>query len=156
MIHTSFLRPLTPYLPAYLSASLVHLQTLLPTFTANYLHSSGFRPQTLEDDPQELTRLMAALIDFVSSVARGGKAKSWFEVDQSGAGSGNLVPLVTMLVRWAQMTRDNEEEWAEDANLFVAQEEDETQAYSVRVAVFDLFLVCEFIHIVRERSDSSL
>lgn len=156
MIHTSFLRPLTPYLPAYLSASLSHLQTLLPTFTANYLHSSGFRPQTLEDEPQELTRLMAALIDFVSSVARGGKAKSWFETDQNQAGGNNLAPLVTMLVRWAQMTRDNEEEWAEDANLFVAQEEDETQAYSVRVAVFDLFLVCGPLRISRTRTDDYL
>jgi hypothetical protein len=36
------------------------------------------------------------------------------------------------------MTRENEEEWVADANAFVAEEDDEAQAYSTRVAVFDL------------------
>ncbi len=35
-----------------------------------------------------------------------------------------------------------EEGWAADANLFISQEEDDTQLYSVRVAVFDLLSVC--------------
>jgi hypothetical protein len=35
-----------------------------------------------------------------------------------------------------------EEEWAADANMFISQEEDDTQLYSVRVAVFDLLSVC--------------
>ena len=34
-----------------------------------------------------------------------------------------------------------EEEWAADANLFISHEDDDTQVYSVRVAVFDLFSV---------------
>jgi importin-9 len=34
-----------------------------------------------------------------------------------------------------------EETWANDPNAFVAQEDDDTQAYSVRVAGFDLFAV---------------
>jgi len=35
--------------------------------------------------------------------------------------------------------------WANDANVFIAQESDETQAYSVRVAGFDLLGVCMMI-----------
>lgn len=38
--------------------------------------------------------------------------------------------------------RVQEEEWAADANLFISQEEDDTQAYSVRVAIFELLSVC--------------
>ena len=35
-------------------------------------------------------------------------------------------------------TRFQEESWATDANAFVAQEDDETLSYSVRIAGFDL------------------
>src|SRR5712691_4758626 len=38
--------------------------------------------------------------------------------------------------------RVQEEEWAADANIFISQEEDDTQAYSVRVAIFELLSVC--------------
>jgi hypothetical protein len=42
----------------------------------------------------------------------------------------------------ANVCKSKEETWATNANAFVAQEEDETQAYSVRVAGFDLLAVC--------------
>jgi hypothetical protein len=35
-----------------------------------------------------------------------------------------------------------EETWATDANAFVAQEEDEAQTYSFKIAAFDLLSVC--------------
>ncbi|KAI0066668.1 ARM repeat-containing protein [Artomyces pyxidatus] len=130
-IHTSFPRVLAPYLPDYLTAALIHLQALYPTFSQYYLTDNGTVPDSSEGEPIELSKLAAPLIDFVSSVARGTKARAWFE-------QGNLAALVDVLVKWAQMTKENEEEWATDANLFVSQEDDETQAYSVRVAVFDL------------------
>jgi hypothetical protein len=39
-----------------------------------------------------------------------------------------------------------EEVWATNANAFVAQEDDDTQAYSIRVAGFDLLAVCTFLY----------
>ncbi|KAA1471630.1 ARM repeat-containing protein [Dentipellis sp. KUC8613] len=134
-IHTSFPRALAPYLPAYLNASLTHLQALFPTFYAYYLSPTpaGDVPQSEEDGENvELPRLAAPLVDFVSAVARGGRARAWFEE------SGRLGAVVDAAVKWAQMTSENEDDWASDANLFVSQEDDDTQAYSVRVAVFDL------------------
>ncbi|KAI0045675.1 ARM repeat-containing protein [Auriscalpium vulgare] len=131
-IHTSFSRVLAPYLPDVLTAALTHLQALYPTFAQYYLADNASVPESSEGEPIELSRLAAPLIDFVSSVARGTKARAWFEAP------GTLVALVNVLVKWAQMTKENEEDWAGDANLFVSQEDDETQAYSVRVAVFDL------------------
>lgn len=79
---------------------------------------------------------------------RGGKARDWLE-------GANLSGLVIAVFNLVQMTDDDvnviflwhrnlwlttkqEATWAENANAFVAQEEDETQSYSVRVAGFDL------------------
>jgi hypothetical protein len=39
-----------------------------------------------------------------------------------------------------------EETWANNANAFIAQEEDTTQSYSPRVAGFDLLSVRSFLH----------
>ncbi|TFY79832.1 hypothetical protein EWM64_g4180 [Hericium alpestre] len=120
-IHTSFPRAIASYLPAYLAAGLAHLQTLFPTFYGYYLSPNpvGDVPQS-EDEGEivELTKLAAPLIDFVSSVARAGRARTWFDEP------GQLGTLIVTLVKWAQITRENED--------------DDTQAYSVRVAVFDL------------------
>ncbi|KAI0319475.1 armadillo-type protein [Amylostereum chailletii] len=131
VIHTSFPRVLAPYLLDYLTASLHHLQVLYPTFSHFYLLATTPVPNSSEGEPIELTRLGAPLIDFVSNAARGTKARAWFD-------QNNLNALIDVLFKWSQMTQENDEEWSTDANLFVAQEEDETQEYSVRVAVFDL------------------
>ncbi|KZP10073.1 ARM repeat-containing protein, partial [Athelia psychrophila] len=130
-IHTSFPRALTPYLKDFLAASLQHLQSLFPTFTEFYLTSSASPPGSSEDEFIGLPHLICPIIDFMSSATRGGRAKEWFD-------SGNLQALVHSLFRYVQMTEEDEETWAVNANAFVAQEEDETQAYSVRVAGFDL------------------
>ncbi|KAI0275362.1 ARM repeat-containing protein [Gloeopeniophorella convolvens] len=130
-VHTSFPRVIAPYLPAYLSASLHHLQALYPTFVQYYLADNATVPNSSEGVPIELHKLIAPLVDFVSAATRRSKARVSFE-------DGTLGRLVDTLVQWAQMTRENEEEWAADANLFISQEDDDTQAYSIRVAVFDL------------------
>ena len=93
-----------------------------------------------EDDVTELPTLIAPLMDFVASASRTKVARAWV--------GENIDGLVQAAARWAQMTPENEEDWAADANLFVAQEDDETVAYSVRVAVFDLLgvsIACSLI-----------
>jgi importin-9 len=49
-----------------------------------------------------------------------------------------------------------EETWASNANAFVAQEFDETQAYSVRVAGFDLLAVSSHLFTVSIESTCGL
>ncbi len=76
-------------------------------------------------------------------MVRGGKAKSWFTAEHSAA-------LISSVFKYAQMTDEDEETWANNANSFVAQEDDETQDYSVRVAGFDLLAVrisAYFVHL---------
>lgn len=146
-IHTSFPRALTPYLKDLLTASLNHLQALYPTFARFYLSSSESVPRSSEDESIELPQLICPIIDFVAAVTRGGKAKEWFD-------GGNLAALISAVFNFVQMTDEDvrnsvhsffgsnnyhcqEETWATNANAFVAQEEDDTQSYSVRVAGFD-------------------
>ncbi|KAH9923163.1 armadillo-type protein [Epithele typhae] len=130
-IHTSFPRALTPYLKDLLDAALVHLSVLFPTFSRCYLQSGAAVPASSEDETIELTHLVCPMLDFVNRAARSGRATDWFEGD-------NLSNLVGGVFSWVQMTKDDEEEWANNANAFVAQDSDETLAYSVRMAGFEL------------------
>jgi hypothetical protein len=144
---------LTLYHKDFLTASLTHFQALYSTFAQFYLSSSEPAPCSSEDETIELPQLLCPILDFVSAVARGGKAKEWFS-------EGNLNALISAVFSFAQMTDEDvstlvvipsisdiygthkEETWATNANAFVAQEDDATQTYSVRVAGFDLLNVC--------------
>ncbi|PFH48408.1 hypothetical protein AMATHDRAFT_65585 [Amanita thiersii Skay4041] len=130
-MHTSFPRALTHYLQEFLNSSLHHLQKLYPSFVHYYISPSESAPRNSEDETIELPQLICPIIDFISTVARSGKAKTWFEGERFTA-------MVDAIFKFTQMTDDDEESWATNPNSFVAQEEDETQTYSVRVASFDL------------------
>ncbi|KAI0325407.1 ARM repeat-containing protein [Cubamyces sp. BRFM 1775] len=133
-IQTSFPRALTPHLKDLLSAALNHLSALYPTFVHYYLQSTTTVPHSSEDESIELTHLVCPMLDFMANVARSGKAKDWFE-------GPNLAGLISGVFSWVQMTSEDEEEWANNANAFVAQESDDTLSYSVRMAGFDLLAV---------------
>ncbi|KAG1813959.1 armadillo-type protein [Suillus subaureus] len=117
VIHTSFPRAMTSYVRGYLDASLRHLQVMSEAYDTFYISGSGSAPGSSEEETVEIPHLICPLFDFVSNVVRGGKAKEWLQVE-------NLNSL--------------EETWATNANAFVAHEEDDTQAYGVRVAGFEL------------------
>ncbi|KAI0778993.1 ARM repeat-containing protein [Trametes elegans] len=134
IVQTSFPRALTPHLKDFLAAALTHLSTLFPTFTHYYLQSAVSPPRSSEDESIELTHLVCPMLDFVANVARSGKAKAWYE-------GANLTSLIGAVFSWVQMTSEDEEEWANNANAFVAQESDDTLSYSVRMAGFDLLAV---------------
>ena len=152
-IHVAFPRVLAPYLPDFLNASLHHLSSLFPTFSHYYLSSASTVPNTSEDDTFDLVQLIVPILDFVTTVARGGKAKGWFTV-------ATLSSLAGEVYNWVQMTSDDvsgtlwiyipillnvyfiqEEEWASNANTFISQDSDDTAAYSTRVAGFELIAV---------------
>ncbi|KAF8913175.1 armadillo-type protein [Gymnopilus junonius] len=130
-LHTSFPRALVPYLPDFMTVSLHHLRVLYSTFRTYYLAASESVPTTSEDEAIELPQLLCPIIDFLAAVIRGGKARDWLVAD-------NVLSVVSSVFAFVQMTDEDVETWTNNANDFVAQEEDETQAYSVRVAGFDL------------------
>ncbi|KAF5393539.1 hypothetical protein D9757_000551 [Collybiopsis confluens] len=130
-IHTSFPRAIAPYLQDLLPAALVHLNSLYATFDRYYLASSETVPSSSEDESIELPQVITSIMDFVSAIARGGRAKAWLTSD-------NATALVSAVFDYIQMTDDDEETWANNANAFVAQEDDDLAPYSVRVAGLDL------------------
>ncbi|KAG8722408.1 hypothetical protein FRC09_006303 [Ceratobasidium sp. 395] len=139
IIHTSFPKSLSPYTPALLSHSLSHLQNLLPTFVNHYVQSGAVPPPSSStDDPDQqvsLTHLASSLIDYVGSAVRTSAGRSWLE-----STNGALQSYIEMVAGWAQMTEEDEENWANNPNAFVAEEDDETELFSLRIAGFDLIM----------------
>ncbi|KAF8844142.1 ARM repeat-containing protein [Paxillus ammoniavirescens] len=135
MINTAFPRGLKPYLEPFLDASLSHLQGIFPTYDSYYIGAAEPAPGSSEDEAVELPHLICPMFDFLSNVVRGGKAKQWLD---SQSNPQHLPHLIGATFRYTQMTAEDEETWAANANAFVAQEDDETDAYGVRVAGFEL------------------
>ncbi|KAK7040193.1 hypothetical protein VNI00_009999 [Paramarasmius palmivorus] len=123
-----------PYLNELLAAALNHLVIVYPTFDQCYISASEPIPSSSEDEPVELPQLITSTMDFVSAIARGGRAREWFDGERSAT-------LVSAVFDYIQMTEDDEETWGSNANAFVAQEDDDLASYSVRVAGLDLLNV---------------
>ncbi|KIJ66488.1 hypothetical protein HYDPIDRAFT_174567 [Hydnomerulius pinastri MD-312] len=135
VINTAFPRGLKVYLLPFLDASLNHLQRIFETYKQYYINASETAPGSSEDEAVELPHLICPMFDFLSNVVRGGKAKQWFD---SQSNPHNLAHLIGAIFNYTQMTAEDEETWATNANAFVAQEEDETDIYGIRVAGFEL------------------
>lgn len=99
VVHSSFARLIAPFLPDYLAAALHHLIVLFPTYAQYYIIDGTAVPESSEGALIEIERLIAPMIDFVSSVARRGKAVGWFEQ--------GLTTMMDILLQWAQMTKEN-------------------------------------------------
>lgn len=96
----AFPRVLAPYLPDFLNASLHHLNSLYPTFSHYYISSQSSVPTTSEDDTFDLVQLVVPILDFLTTVARGGKGKDWFN-------ASTLPALTGEVYNWVQMTSDD-------------------------------------------------
>ncbi|KAF9445285.1 ARM repeat-containing protein [Macrolepiota fuliginosa MF-IS2] len=133
-INTSFSKALTqPFLVEFLTASVRHLHALYPTFAHYYIADEESVPNSSEDEVIDLAQLICPILDLVSAVIRHGKCKEWL--------GANLQELISGIFDYAQITHEDEETWANNPNAFVAQEDDETQAYSIRVAGFEVLNV---------------
>ena len=90
---------MNPYLPGYLSASVLHLQVLLPKYSEYYITDSLSVPVSSEGEPIEIPRLIAPMVDFMSAAARSGRASDWFRA--------HMTAVVEVTLGWSQMTREN-------------------------------------------------
>ncbi|KAF8554336.1 ARM repeat-containing protein [Imleria badia] len=135
VINTAFPRGLKPYVESFLDSSLVHLQSIFSAYETYYINATESVPGSTEDEAVELPHLICPLFDLVSNIVRGGRAKQWLDPKNQNQ---NLTNLAGVVFRFAQMTTEDEDTWATNANAFVAQEEDETETYGVRVAGFGL------------------
>ncbi|TFY55031.1 hypothetical protein EVJ58_g8505 [Rhodofomes roseus] len=116
MIQVPFHRLLIPALPDFLSAALTHLTTLYPAYLHHYVLAQATVPP-----PSETT----------DSETRHARGREFWTDDSMGK-------LVLALTQWVQITKDDEEEWINNANAFVAQEAEEAMSFSARIAGIDL------------------
>ncbi|KZT73366.1 ARM repeat-containing protein [Daedalea quercina L-15889] len=133
-IQVPFHRLLTPVLPDFLSAALTHLTTLYPVYLHHYVLAETAVPppsEATDSESTELTQLYCAICDFVAGSARHARGREFWTEDSMGK-------VVLALVQWVQITKDDEDEWINNANAFVAQEAEEAMSFSVRIAGMDL------------------
>ena len=80
--------------------SLNHLFMLYPTFSHYYLSAMEAVLSTLEDERIELPQLLCPIINFVSTIIRGGKCHQWLREE-------NILSLITSTINYVQMTNDD-------------------------------------------------
>ncbi|OSX67203.1 hypothetical protein POSPLADRAFT_1063974 [Postia placenta MAD-698-R-SB12] len=130
-VQAPFHRVLIPYNGDLLTASLNHLNALYSTFVHYYLLAEDSIPAPSESESTGLPQLFCAIVDFLSGITRHARGKEWFV-------SENTKGLLAAVINWIQVTQDDEEEWLSNANAFVAQEAEDTLAFSVRLAGLDM------------------
>lgn len=160
----SFPRSLNQSLRFYLTNATTTLHALYPTFQTHYLSSSPDAPEPPscisssggDSNPDSndigIPELACSIVDYLTGAARARGAKEVFVIGgDGGKGKGKgkgkegkelpsqeMLGLVDALLRFTQMTREDEENWSSDPNAFVADEDDEAEAYSLRSAGHDL------------------
>ncbi|SJX60888.1 related to KAP114-Member of the karyopherin-beta family, nuclear import [Sporisorium reilianum f. sp. reilianum] len=134
------------HLQAFMQSSISNLVSLLPAFKQLYLSSTSDldTPTSEEGDDDvacDIPSLACSILDFINEASRGDRCRDLFVQGGTG-GQGHetqvLQQLVGLLLVYIDITVDDEDNWANDANAFIADEDDETLAYSLRIAAADL------------------
>ncbi|KAG8887813.1 hypothetical protein FRB98_008995 [Tulasnella sp. 332] len=135
-----FSRVISSSLPVFMAIALSHLEQLLPTFHTFYLQSDATPTPGTTEDPSEvdlLTRLTSSILEFLATASRTNSGKAWLS---SNDGQQALPSLIRHIVAWAQMTNDEEEQWATDVNAFIADDNNE-ESWTIRDTGCDLMEV---------------
>ncbi|KAK8849809.1 hypothetical protein IAR55_005145 [Kwoniella newhampshirensis] len=144
LFFNAFPKVIAPELPNYIQLAVLNLQSLLPLFTTFYLSSDPNAPEPpsptsdtgMMDPKIDITDLACAVFDFLTPAVRT-KAAPAIMMDGE-KGSELMQSIISVVLDYTQVTRENEEEWMADANAFVIDEDDETEQYSIRTAGYDL------------------
>lgn len=122
--------------------SAIHLlRQLEGPFSAYYLDADAEPPFAVADGDSDiettLPNLLCSVIDFIAEASRGDRGRAVF-VSGSDQPSEAMSALVAILVSYARITSEEEEDWTSDANAFVAASEEDAIEYGLRVAAADL------------------
>lgn len=144
-IHRSFPRMLTSSILTthVLPLSTAHLAGLLPLHTLYAISSTSDAtppPPATDDsagDEPTIEQVVSPLLDLLTELTRAGKLKAGWTTGNDSTETDALASAVLSALGFSLMTTDDEEEWANDPNAFAADEDDETDLYSLRVACHD-------------------
>ncbi|RIA81823.1 armadillo-type protein [Glomus cerebriforme] len=115
------------------------LKPILPEWLQVFSNILKKRTIDNEEIENEEYGLKLEVVKFVGLSVRKKAAKPLFE-NNDGKG-GFLKQIIWIIISYMQMTEEQAEIWSSDANQFVADDDDETFNYSVRVAAIDLLQV---------------
>lgn len=102
-------------------------------------------PSSNSDDDVEsgIPDVACAALDFLTAVSRARAKKVFVQTSSSSTpakeeGTPVHVELVSLVLKYAQIKREEEDDWLGDANAFVADDDDEAESYGLRTSGFDL------------------
>ncbi|GJJ78574.1 importin-9 [Entomortierella parvispora] len=131
-----------PYLLQILSAVWQDVLHLRPRYLSEYVNTSDSVGESFQDSDGEtigFESLLFVQFEFIQMACRRRKLTQTAFIGQDGK-SGILPELVWNVLSYMQMTDDQAETWISDPNQFIADEEDDSYSFNVRIAAEDLLL----------------
>ncbi|CAK9782992.1 ARM repeat-containing protein [Cutaneotrichosporon oleaginosum] len=140
---TKFPRYIAPHIPTFLRLSILNLTSLLPAFNRYYVSSDPDSPDPPipEDSYQvkmDLDDLASAIFEYLEPTVRSKDAQEILLNASEERGTAVMETIVGLVLTYTQVTRQQEEEWLEDANAFVEDEDEDNFEYSLRIIGHDL------------------
>lgn len=123
-----------------LHVAIEQLTLLAPAFRTGYLNDAPEAIVDIDADSREavtIPRFAASVLEFVASCSRRTSGKPAL-VDQAGAPSDLLLQSTYLAIFYAQIPTEDEDRWTSDVNAFVADEDEEIPAATLRTAALDL------------------
>lgn len=143
----SFPKYIAPHVAMYIRIGIINLTSLLPAFNEYYISSDPDAPEPPLPAPDaaytskmDLDDLAAAIFEFFEPTIRVPQAKDLLVTgsDDDARGSAIMETIISLVLTYTQVTRQQEEEWLEDANAFVEDEDEDNIVYSLRIVGYDL------------------
>lgn len=132
---------MAPYLLQILSAVWNDVLHLRPRYLSEYVNTSDGTGESFQDSDGEIIGfefLLFVQFEFIQMACKRKLTQSAF-VGADGK-SGILHELVWIILNYMQMTDDQADTWITDPNQFIADEEDDSYSFNVRIAAEDLLL----------------
>ncbi|KAF9571457.1 hypothetical protein EC968_000488 [Mortierella alpina] len=129
-----------PYLLQVLSAVWQDVLHQRPRYLSEHVNTNDGVGESFQDSDGEtigFESLLFAQFDFIQMACRRRKLTQAAFIGEDGK-SGILPELVWNTLNYMQMTDDQADTWISDPNQFIADEEDESYSFNVRIASEDL------------------
>jgi hypothetical protein len=133
---------ISPLLPQFFEPIWMDLLDLRARYIQEFVTDNGEANQSFQDSDGDIIgfeSLLYAQFEFIVAAIRKKSMKAIFLGQEGNADF--LKEVLYVVMSYMQMTEEQVEMWLTDANQFVADEEDDTYTYNVRVAAVDLLTV---------------
>lgn len=144
-----FPRYIAPHIPTFLRLSVLNLTILLPAFSTYYVSSDPDSPdpplpEETYQAKMDLDDLASSIFEYLEPTVRTKEANDILIASgPEERGTAVMETIVSLVLNYTQVARQQEEEWLEDANAFVEDEDEDNLEYSLRIIGHDLMGVSQ-------------